>query len=219
MLYFIRIVLERVVVLKKFLNFIFISIKFFFVLLVILYVSFVSVQRLSGNKSVLGYRIFTVATGSMIGVYDINDVIAVKDFDTNKLKVGDDIAYKGEKEGFKGLLITHRIVKIEKDNNGKRIFFTKGVNSTVMDPSIDSGQILGKVVGVVPIITQINHIMKNKICFWLLFLFPIILIILLEVFKTIKEIKKEKSMKNSNESNEIKISLDDNSTKEEIEIL
>ena len=65
---------------------------FFFV--VILYLAFILLQRISGNNSIFGYRLFTVATGSMSGVYEINDVIAVKNYDVLKLKVGDDLAYR-----------------------------------------------------------------------------------------------------------------------------
>lgn len=156
------------------------------------YFCFILIQKFSGNKSVLGYRLFSVATGSMRGVYEINDIIAVKDCDTNSLVVGDDIAYKGEVDGFKGLLITHRIIKIEKDDSGKKIYYTKGVNSSVVDPSITDRQILGKVVGVVPIVTQFNHIVNNQLYFFLFIFLPIVLMILFEVFKTIKEIISEK---------------------------
>ena len=98
--------------------------KFLFFFVMISYIAFILIQRFTNNGSVFGYRVFTVATGSMAGVYDINDVIAVKNYDTNKLKVGDDVAYVGSKGEMQGLMITHRIVKIDKTDKG-RIFTTK----------------------------------------------------------------------------------------------
>ena len=163
--------------------------KIFFTIL-ILYVVFICVQRLSGNNTVFGFRLFTVATGSMKGVYNVNDVIAVKDFDNKKLKVGDDIAFIGNRGGLENKLVTHRIIKIEEDSNG-RIFTTKGVKNSVEDPSITESQILGKVVGVVPVVTQINHVLKSQLGFFCLIFCPLVLVIVLEILQTITDIKLE----------------------------
>lgn len=176
---------------NKISKFIFNTIKFAFIFLVIIYIGFTVVQRLSGNKSIFGWRVFTVATGSMIGVYDINDVIAVKDYDSNDLKVGDDIAYLGKKGGLNGLIITHRIVKVEDTDEG-RIFVTKGVNSKNLDPSITSSQVLGKVTGKVPIITQINHVIKTQVGFFSLVFCPLVIIIVLEILQTITDYQIDK---------------------------
>ena len=163
--------------------------KIFFTIL-ILYVVFICVQRLSGNNSVFGFRLFTVATGSMKGVYNVNDVIAVKDFDNKKLKVGDDIAFVGNRGGLENKIVTHRIIKIEEESN-VRIFTTKGVKNSVEDPSITESQILGKVVGVVPVVTQINHVVKSQLGFFCLIFWPLVLVIVLEILQTITDIKLE----------------------------
>ena len=201
-------------------------IKTVFFIIIVVYLSFILIQRVNGNQSVLGYRMFTVATGSMTGVYNINDVIAVKDYDINNLKVGDDIAYKGMRGGYEGMLITHRIIKIEDNENGGKIFVTKGVNSPLEDPAITDKQILGKVVGVVPIITQINHVVKNQLGFFLLVFTPLVIIIVLEVLETITEIKLEKNeikriekqIKNESEEEEKKEVIEEE-REDEIEII
>ena len=166
------------------------TLKTIFFIILILYVVFICVQRLSGNNSVFGFRLFTVATGSMKGVYNVNDVIAVKDFDNKKLKVGDDIAFIGNRGGLENKLVTHRIIKIEEESNG-RIFTTKGVKNSVEDPSITESQILGKVVGVVPVVTQINHVVKSQLGFFCLIFCPLVLVIVLEILQTITDIKLE----------------------------
>ena len=166
------------------------TLKTIFFIILILYVVFICVQRLSGNNSVFGFRLFTVATGSMKGVYNVNDVIAVKDFDNKKLKVGDDIAFVGNRGGLENKLVTHRIIKIEEESNG-RIFTTKGVKNSVEDPSITESQILGKVVGVVPVVTQINHVVKSQLGFFCLIFCPLVLVIVLEILQTITDIKLE----------------------------
>ena len=166
------------------------TLKTIFFIILILYVVFICVQRLSGNNSVFGFRLFTVATGSMKGVYNVNDVIAVKDFDNKKLKVGDDIAFIGNRGGLENKLVTHRIIKIEEESNG-RIFTTKGVKNSVEDPSITESQILGKVVGVVPVVTQINHVVKSQLGFFCLIFWTLVLVIVLEILQTITDIKLE----------------------------
>ena len=168
-------------------------IKWSFIVIVFLYIAFVAVQRLSGNKSIMGYRLFTVATGSMEGVYNINDVIVVKDCDTNNLKVGDDVAYMGKVDDLAGKLITHRIIDIKENADGSRTFTTQGVNTDVEDPSITADQILGQVQGVMPVITQINHAVKSQVGFFLLVFVPLVLVIALEIAQTVVEMKIEKN--------------------------
>ena len=168
-------------------------IKWSFIVIVFLYIAFVAVQRLSGNKSIMGYRLFTVATGSMEGVYNINDVIIVKDCDTNNLKVGDDVAYMGKVDDLAGKLITHRIIDIKENADGSRTFTTQGVNTDVEDPSITADQILGQVQGVMPVITQINHAVKSQVGFFLLVFVPLVLVIALEIAQTVVEKKIKKN--------------------------
>lgn len=167
--------------------------KTIIVIAMILYLSFVLLQRLTGNKSILGYRVFTVATGSMEPVYKVNDVMLVKDVDTNKLKVGDDVAYLGERSDLKGKIITHRIIDIKTENNQKT-FYTQGINNSVEDPSITASQIYGQALGKIPIITTINQIVKNQYGFFFLVFLPLVIVAFLEIADTVTEIKYEKKV-------------------------
>lgn len=176
---------------NKYFSIIYTIIRDIFFFVVVLYLAFILMQRISGNNSIFGYRLFTVATGSMSGVYEINDVIAVKNYDVLKLKVGDDIAYRGSRGGLEGKLITHRIIRITNTDHG-RVYVTRGVNAPVEDPSIESYQILGKVIGVVPIITTLNHVIKSQLGFFALVFCPLVIVIVLEVLQTITDIRLEK---------------------------
>ncbi len=167
-------------------------VRAFLIIIMVFYVGFVITQRLMGNQSIMGYRFFTVATGSMNGVYNIDDVIAVKDCNTQELQVGDDIAYLGSRSGLEGKIIVHRIVKVEKSSDGGRIFTTKGVNSTIEDPVIRDSQVLGKVTGIIPIITQINHLVRSQLGFFSLIFCPLVVIIVLEILQTITDYQLEK---------------------------
>ncbi len=159
---------------------------------ILAYLIFVIAQRVTNNSSILGYRVFTVATGSMNPKYKINDVIIVRDVDPDKLKVGDDIAYKGERGGLEGILVSHRIIKIETADNGKRRFYTKGINNSIQDPSFDEDRIIGMVKGKLPIINELNHIVKNQFGFFFFVFTPLVLVIFLEIAETITNMRIEK---------------------------
>jgi len=167
-------------------------IEVFIFIIVLMYLVFVITQRITNNKSIAGYRVFTVATGSMNPKYKINDVIIVKDVNPDKLKVGDDIAYKGERGGLEGILVSHRIIKIEKTEDGHKRFYTKGINNKIEDPSFSEDCIIGKVRGKLPIINTLNHIIKNQFGFFFLVFVPLVLVIFLEIAETITNIKIEK---------------------------
>ena len=198
---------------NKIFKIIFGIVKFVFILLICIYLAFIIIQNVSGNRSVFGYRMFDIASSSMSGVYEVHDVILVKDFDTNKLNVGDDIVYNGERAGLDGKLVTHRIIAIEKnEQDGGRVFTTKGVKNDIEDPAIYDDQVIGKVVGIVPIISPVNHIVKSQIGFFLCVFCPIVIIISLEVFTTLTEMKEEKKeiVNSSSKDEDIEV-LDNNS--------
>lgn len=166
-------------------------IKTIIFLVLICYLAFIIIQRVSGNQSVFGYRLFSVATGSMVPDYNIDDVLAIKDVNPDELQVGDDITYLGNKQDVNGRIVTHRIISIE-EKNGKKEYVTKGINNSVEDPTIEANQIYGKVIGKVPIITEINHIVKNQYGFFFLIFLPLVIVVFLEIADTITEMKRDK---------------------------
>lgn len=176
-------------------------IKAIIFIILILYVAFILAQRISGNQSIMGYRIFAVATGSMVPDYNVNDVLLIKEVNHEELKVGDDITYLGNREDVNGRIVTHRIIEI-KEENGEKTYLTKGINNTVEDPMIDDNQIYGKVMGKIPVVTEINHIVKNQYGFFFLIFVPIVAVIFLEIADTVTEIKKDKKEAKENEESE-----------------
>lgn len=155
---------------------------FLFVILIILII-FAVVQKTSDNrKSIGGIKIFTVITGSMIPVYDIGDILIVKEVLPEEIKVEDDIVYQGEKGSFKGKTITHRVISIKKKEDGNYGIITKGVANFSQDPEINQTQVLGKVIFNVSIISFILKIITN-IYVWMFI--PVIILIR----KNIKKIR------------------------------
>lgn len=174
-------------------------IKVVFLFVIIAYLAFILVQKIGDNKSIGGYRVFTILTGSMKGVYDINDVVLVKEVDKKTLKVGDDIAYLGEEDSYKGKIVTHRIINIENKNN-QMIIHTKGVSNILEDPVITNNKIYGKVESKLTFISLINKTIKNKYGFFFLIFVPLVLVIFLEIADTITDQKLEKQLLKKRES-------------------
>lgn len=179
-------------------------IKVAFLFVIIAYLAFILVQKIGDNKSIGGYRVFTILTGSMKGVYDINDIVLVKEVDKKTLKVGDDIAYLGEKDSYKGKIVTHRIINIENKNN-QMIIHTKGVSNILEDPVITNNKIYGKVESKLTFISLINKTIKNKYGFFFLIFVPLVLVIFLEIADTITDQKLEKQLLKKRESEDEEI--------------
>ena len=103
-------------------------------ILVILMLVIVILQRATDNSVALGgYRIFTVATGSMVPVYEVGDILIAKEIKPEEIKVDDDLVYKGKEGSFKDKVVTHRVLSIQEENGTYKII-TKGVANTEQDP-------------------------------------------------------------------------------------
>jgi len=163
-------------ILKKIIN-------VFMVMLITVLFAFAIMQRTSNNENGIGgIKIFTVISWSMIPVYDIGDVLIVKEIEPQEIKVDDDIVYRGEKGTLKNKTITHRVVSIDKKEDGKYKIITKGVANRAKDPEINETQVYGKVIGHISIISFILKIITNG---YFLILIPVIIL----VRKNIKKIK------------------------------
>ena len=69
------------------------------------------------------------------------DVILVQERNTSSYKVGDIITFKGTSGDLKGKIVTHEIVGIKLEN-GKNIFYTKGIQNISEDPAVYEDEIL-----------------------------------------------------------------------------
>lgn len=156
------------------------------VLILIILISFAVVQRKSNNrKGIAGFKIYTVISGSMIPVYEIGDIIIVREVVPEELKVDDDIVYQGEKGSLKNKIITHRIISIDKNEEGNYKIITKGVANLGQDPAINQTQVYGKVIGKISIVSFILKMLVNGYIFILI---PIIILVRINI-KRLKKLK------------------------------
>lgn len=169
-------------------------VKIIFVVIISLYLVFIVLNKISENTSIFGYRVLTITNSTMNKEYSINDVILVKECNNKKLKAGDDITYKGISGGYNNTLVTSRLEKIEVDSKGVNTYTTKGISSVVSDPSISDEQIVGKVVFVIPFISQLHKIFKLPLGYTLFIFLPLFIIIAYEILETLKRMKEDVSI-------------------------
>ena len=149
------------------------------IIVCVLIAAVIILQKVSNsNKSIAGYRIFRVITGSMEPEYDVGEVVISKEVDLKSIKVGDDIVYLGSYGEYSGKIIMHEVVAIDTDENGNLNFHAKGLHSSsVEDPQIKESQIYGVVKFKSGILTVLYKLATN-----IYSLFVIISILVLNVF-------------------------------------
>ena len=130
--------------------------------------------------AVAGFRIFTVVTESMKPEYVVGDAIFTKTIEPSEIKIGDDITYLGMAESFKDKIVTHRVINIEKAEDGTYIFETKGIANPKADPKINESQIFGKVIYKIKSISYINSIIGNLYGMYFAIFIPFGLIMFIE---------------------------------------
>ncbi len=170
-----------------------------FVVVLVGFIIVVCLQRFSDNKiSFFNYRMFTVISGSMEPKYKIGDVLISKEVDPATIKVGDTVSYLGIAGDFKDKVITHEVVSIATDEEGKYVFHTKGLANLVEDPIIYESQIYGVVIYRSIILSIIYRIVGTTIGFYLFIILPLLFIIGSEIISTMLEKEDERRKKISN---------------------
>ena len=185
--------------------------QIFIVLCIIMTIIIVLQKVTNSNRTIFGYRIFRVITGSMKPEYDVGEIVICKEVDPKNIKIGDDIVYVGKYGDYNGKIIMHEVIAIDVDGNNELNFHAKGLHTaSVEDPQIKPDQILGVVKFKSEILTILYKLATSTYS-----AFIIISILVLNVFISFKFSNKEGNIQQLNEANEEYI---ENNNQEEIEI-
>ena len=162
--------------------------KYFFIVIFVLFISMVCLQRFSNNRiAIFNFRLFTVITGSMEPRYKVGDVLVAVETKPEDIKVGDAISYLGSLTSFKDKVITHEVVKIEKDKQGKYYFHAKGLANAIEDPIVGEDQLYGVVKYRVVTLSFIYKIVGTPLGFFIFVVVPILYIIGSELVTSLME--------------------------------
>ena len=192
---------------KKIIKIVFKILYQLLILMCILLILIIVFQKVTdSNRSIGGYRIFRVITGSMEPEYDIGQVVISKEVDMNSIKVGDDIVYLGKYGDYNGKIIMHDVTAIDKDENGNNVnFHAKGLHSgSIEDPEIKPNQIYGIVKFKSTILTVLYRLATS-----IYSAFIIITILVLNVFLTFKFSGKKKTYQLEQSNEEVDVEFED----------
>jgi signal peptidase len=103
-----------------------------------------------------------IVSGSMLPQIGIGDVVIVKKTPADAIKVGDVIQFKSG-----NIKIAHRVVEIGKNEEGKRVLWTKGDanRNRDVDPVLPE-QVIGKVIYKVPKVGWITMLARSRDSNW-----------------------------------------------------
>ena len=160
-------------------------VEWIIILLLLFLVILSGFQRFSKQHNLFGYRVYIVASGSMIPTYNIGDTLLIKEMDASNIKKGDAVTYIGDDVGIDGMIITHQVQEVEMGEDGKYYFHTKGIANNIEDPIVSEEQVLGKVVYRFFLLSFIGRITTSKLLLFCFIAIPIAILIAIEIIKLI----------------------------------
>ena len=107
-----------------------------------------AIKILNGqDASIFGFKMYHILTGSMEPTIRTGSDVVVRSVDPDTLEVGDIISFVSRDDAIYGNINTHRIIGIETDEQGNRVFITKGdANNAIDTIKVRGEDIKGKVV-------------------------------------------------------------------------
>ncbi len=169
-------------------------IKYILITALVLFVFMVCLQRFTNNRiSLFNFRLFTVVSGSMEPKYNIGDVLVAVETKPEDVKIGDAVSYLGTKRELKDKVVTHQVIDIEKDKDGKYLFHTKGIctNCIVEDPIVKEDALYGVVKYKLVILSYIYKVVGKPVGLFIFVILPLVYVIGSEVITSLLE-KEEK---------------------------
>lgn len=135
-----------------------------------------------------GVEIYTVLSGSMEPTYQVGSIIYVVDVNPDELKEKDPITFKLTDS----TIATHRIIKIEEENNQK-LFYTQGdANKHPDENPVTEKEIIGKPIFSIPYLGYLANFMQTTHGMFITLGIGLMLIIIVFVLDSLTEDKKEK---------------------------
>lgn len=148
---------------------------------------------LMGSR-LLGYRVFTVISGSMEPKYSVGDLIYVKQVDPDGIKKGDIITFILNEQL---TVATHRVEAVDAEN---RYFYTKGdANETIDASPVHFNNVIGVPQFSIPLLGYVSNFIQNPPGTYITIGVGLVLIIAVFVPDLLK---KEKDTENANENSQ-----------------
>ena len=159
---------------------------------------------LMGSR-LLGFKCYTVISGSMKPEYNVGDLLYVKDVDVNTIKVGDPITFILNEDL---VVATHRVVRIDAENQR---FYTKGDANEIEDSEpVHFNNVIGVPQFSIPKLGYVSDFVQNPPGMYITIGVGIILILIVFVPDMIGKKKKDDDLENAVVQAEIDSAAEEN---------
>lgn len=139
---------------------------------------------------------YVIISPSMVPSINVFDAVIAYKPNSNNLKKGDIITFRSTDARYTGLTVTHRILQVIDDEVGIKKFRTKGDNNTTADDSlVNSENIYGKVIFVIPWLGYLQFFLTKSYGWILLVVLPCIGLIVYDIWKLTKTLRTSKVTK------------------------
>lgn len=155
----------------------------------------------SGNNKKDLFSAYTIVSPSMVPTINVLDVVVTMRVDNPEdIEKGDIVTFNSTDYRYSGVLVTHRIVDIEKTSSGEYLFTTKGDNNNTQDSSrISFNEIYGRVLFRIPKIGYIQYYLSSVLGWVAIIIVPAVMIIGYDIYKLVKTIKSSNGKDKSKE--------------------
>lgn len=109
---------------------------------------------LMGSR-LMGYRVYTVISGSMEPELSVGDLLYVKPVDPSTIKVGDDVTFVLNEDL---VVATHRVIAVDVET---KHLYTKGIANDIEDAPVHFNNVLGVVDFSIPLLGYVSDFIQN----------------------------------------------------------
>lgn len=109
---------------------------------------------LMGSR-LMGYRVYTVISGSMEPELSVGDLLYVKPVDPSTIKVGDDVTFVLNEDL---VVATHRVIAVDAET---KHLYTKGIANDIEDAPVHFNNVLGVVDFSIPLLGYVSDFIQN----------------------------------------------------------
>ena len=139
----------------------------------------------TGNWQPPLFQAYVIVSPSMVPSINVQDAIVTKRQDD--FQIGDVCTYLSKNPSYFGIMITHRIIGTDINENGEKVYIFKGDANYSADPlPVSKDQIYGKVVMRIPKIGYVQYFLSNAYGWIIAIVVPCVGIITFDIIKLIK---------------------------------
>lgn len=169
-----------------------------------------------GNYKPL-YGAYVIISPSMVPTIKVQDAVVIKNVPPEKLRKGDIITFISTDSRYAGLTVTHRIIDIEKSDDGKFLFRTKGDNNNTPDDAlVNEDNIDGRVFLKIPKIGYLQYFLSQSYGWLICIVVPCLGVIAFELVKIFRTARNSIVRKRENKQDHFKTKKQRSSTKLEV---